>query len=147
MCIYIYICMQCMYCRKILHLSRLACRTGFRGLVFWVQGWFRLDPTQGASFAICSKCRNLIKKPWPKIVCTTHVRNPNKGPRFLNQVPTLLNILPSFVRLIGQTLNPKPLSPQCLAYRSPGDLTTLDTSHKFPAPPVSAMMERLRTYL
>ena len=33
------------------------------------------------------QCRNLIKKPWPynpKIV-----RNPNKGPKFLNQVPTL----------------------------------------------------------
>ena len=144
MCIYIYIyiffaCNVCIIERYCIFRD-WACRTGFRGLVFRVQGWFRLDPTQGASFAICSKCRNLIKKPWPKIVCTTHVRNPNKGPRFLNQVPTLLNILPSFVRLIGQTLNPKPLSPQCLAYRSPGDLTTLDTSHKFPAPPVSAMM-------
>ena len=37
------------------------------------------------------KCRNLIKKPWPYDPQNSriHIRNPNKGPRFLNQVPTL----------------------------------------------------------
>ena len=36
-----------------------------------------------------------MKKPWahnPKIVTSrTHIKNPNKGPRFLNQVRTLYN--------------------------------------------------------
>ena len=38
-------------------------------------------------------CRNLIKKPWPynpPFFRRIHFRNPNKGPGFLNQVPTLL---------------------------------------------------------
>ena len=37
------------------------------------------------------ECRDLIKKPWaynPEN-SRVHMRNPNKGPRFLNQVPTL----------------------------------------------------------
>ena len=36
-------------------------------------------------------CRNLIKKPWPynPQYISIHIRNPNRGPRFLNQVPTL----------------------------------------------------------
>ena len=33
--------------------------------------------------------RNLIKKPWAYNYFVVHIRNPNKGPRFLNQVPTL----------------------------------------------------------
>ena len=40
-------------------------------------------------------CRNRIKKPWaydPKVVGFI-LRNPNKGPRFLNQVPTLSDVL------------------------------------------------------
>ena len=35
--------------------------------------------------------RNLIKNPWPYNPQNSriHIRNPNNGPRFLNQVPTL----------------------------------------------------------
>ena len=34
-------------------------------------------------------CRKLIKKPWAQN-SRVHIRNPNKGPRFLDQVPTLV---------------------------------------------------------
>ena len=40
-------------------------------------------------------CRNLIEQPWPynPQYSRIHIRSPNKGPRLLNQVPTLIGSL------------------------------------------------------
>ena len=62
-------------------------------------------PLPGAS--TIKYCRNLIKKPWaynPKIV-SRFLRNPNKGPRFLNQVPTLLELRVADLRVGKQPCN------------------------------------------
>ena len=57
-------------------------------------------------------CRNLIKKPWAYNPQNSgvHTRNPNKGPRILNQVPTK-----GFSTVIreAQVLNPKLHNPKC----------------------------------
>ena len=46
-------------------------------------------PKKGVGYELLG--RNLITKPWAYNPQNTriHIRSPNKGPRFLNQVPTL----------------------------------------------------------
>ena len=49
------------------------------------------------------QCRNLIKKPWaynPQI-SRIHIGNPNKGPGFLSQVPTLQFRIPARTLMEG----------------------------------------------
>ena len=63
-------------------------------------------------------CRNLIKKPRANNPQNSriHIRHPNKGPRFLNQVPTLHD-LPTSSSRKTDTPKSKPESRHGLGFR------------------------------
>ena len=60
-------------------------------------------------------CRNLVKKPWPynPQYIGIHIRNPNKGPRFLNQVPTLGKKAPNISNCLPYRRGRRPADMTC----------------------------------